>query len=880
MLFYLQKSSVTPTGSPIDVNVVVGALDPLDNTTMRLPADLCNDATVLQSFSSEGTIKVAALVENKLYPVLTDVINGENCINISSPYKIIENHMLTHNVEMLEPKQSLYLTNLMVKNFGLSQEIASCIIYFSIEFVNFEKIDGTVGPVNVGPGAIDNRFLARTQAVINEINSAVAWPFSSISPEENKTLTQETPTDKLFIELPSRNMLMEENVKTSSFLPSHGSICNPYGMYSLSDMSLYKTDPHFPERLYPMVEGNSDNNTFEVYENESIYSKSLIEWVQHNMQNASINDVDVSLSNPNVDKLSQDYLEELAKYLYAEHWYHNINIPIYDELDDDLDDMVASDNDSVMSDYVFRMNDVEKDAVRSGVRDFNTSGSSRTNALEELLRFLREASLTVGYGAYIQAIIQLTRWGERKPTCILIEGYPLIFSLGDNKVKPYLGKISNYKLKEVDGCTSVATAALYSNAQFKDKKYLSDHNYFGNVIQAPIGLTVTKTLENTTAQGPKIMNSYVVYSIIDIVNSYINNGDIKIAGINYDGNTFSTSVDIQLDDRNTYFLAKQTIKEEDNLETPFKLAQDLQDLLLDLEIHSAKILTHFDILDSFASREDIAQFVEVNAFSSKEDLDNKIISRKIRNKLSAFIYTYGNKLAPIYIKVSLKLNELESQRGITFADVLNIYKEVLSQNSLNILEANANSTAQPVKEMNVFSTENESANTNANTTGVENNTQSATPSVAKPSSESTNVQTNTEVTSSINKEEPIVSSPNTAKRFSFIKDVPDNAFYAKLLDKSGNCVGGYAVENCQIRTSKGTGVIQKFILVDKDTMATVDNSRIKTTMPLTQIIYRLMFNLYFYEQNDESRIVLYFDGDKSMAYYVRLFNELSKEGKL
>lgn len=118
-----------------------------------------------------------------------------------------------------------------------------------------------------------------------------------------------------------------------------------------------------------------------------------------------------------LDELSQLELENLATFFYARHWSQNINIPVI--VDNDEDEDTADD---VNSKYSFRMTKDEK-AIFSSAVSLNVSdlGVHRQNALLQLTKYLRAASLTVGYRAYIDAIIQLARWGERKPTLLIVD---------------------------------------------------------------------------------------------------------------------------------------------------------------------------------------------------------------------------------------------------------------------------------------------------------------------------------------------------------------------------------------------------------------------------------------------------------------------------
>lgn len=867
MLFYVQRDVLMPNGTTQPVKILIGAKI-TGSTTILEATELMKDASQLELISSECVPKIAAFSKDSLLYVTADEIY-DNSVAVDVVVKAVEQVLNSAEGATLKPAQSSMLINKLVNmtQGAIDEQTATCIVWYALKFVEYEKNKALTGPINVGPSYYDPRFIAQTQMIVNEINSALAWPYSELAPQDNETNLQNTCTDKLFIELPSRNQFMQEDFKMSNVLPTITSLCDPYKGLQLEDITEYKNDIHVPQSMYPMFEGVTKNNTFKLYDNEQLYYKSLIEWVQFNMKNSALGDVDLSVTNPNIDKLSQSYLEELAKLLYTRHWYHNINIPIYNPLessDDDMMDLVSdSSGDSVTSDYKFRATASEKDAIRAGIKEFTMSSSTRVNALEQLVEFLTEASLSAGYIAYIQAIIQLARWGERKPTCIIIEGYSLVFSLGDNKIKPYMGDISDYTLVEVDGCPVNATAALYNDITIKCKQFMQDNNYSGNTITAPVGLTVTKRLQNSTNQGPREMVTVLNYSIIDIVKSYVDGNPIKIAGINYENDKFIASDAILMDDSNTFFSMQQSIKEEDNLEMPFKVSQDLEDLLLELDIQSGKILTHFDILNTCARYEDIDSLAEAMKFSNKEDFIAKRNSKAIRQPLMAFIIRYGIKLLEVYFKVSLKLNELKEERAVNFGDVLNIYKDVLTRVEIDVFDKTTTVSTSDMQNMDMFGAT--AKNTNAEPQASTNVTAPMTTQVTTP--------TNVTVTAPVNTSVP-------ESRFTFIKEASSDATYVRLIDNAGSCVGCYAKEAYTLNTKAGARTIERMILHTPAQMSSIPVERIQAELPIAAITYRFLFNLHSYESNATNKIVLFFSDLECMAYYTKLFKQLYLEKRL
>lgn len=881
MLFYFEREVTLPSKATETVNIVVGSKDS-NGDNVYTCEQLAKDAFVLDLFNTEASLKVAVFPGKEfLYVTLSEIFDSNNCLNVTTILDFIQKQIEKTNSSTIPQVVAQKLIAILVSQTKIDEELATCVIYNCLDFIIKERESKIEGPLNIGPVNFDKRFLLNTQDFVNRINNELVWPYTLISTAENVTKLQKTCEDELFIELPSRNALLNEELSYSDLLPKPSELCDPYNPYNIEDITRYKEDPRFPESMYPFVEGKAKNNNSAIYDNEQKYYTSLMEWVQFNMKSNAYGDIDTSPSNPNIDKMSQTYLEELAKLLYAKHWYHNLNIPIFSALDDDeLSEFYDNDStaDNVTSDYKFRATPEEKAAAAAGTRDFVLKASTRVNAFEVLISFLREASLIVGYKAYLEAIIQLARWGERKPTSLVIEGYSLIFTLGDNKVKPYIGNISEYKLKTVDGCEVVGTAAMYDTVALKCKDFMNKCNYPYNEIIAPVGLTCEKTLEKEEASGKiRTLHSSITYSIIDIVNSYVNgDGKIKVAGIKYNDSAF-TAEGIVLDKRNTYFSLSDSIKEEDNLETPFKSSQEFEDLVMELDVNSTKIFNHFDILNTCARQEDLEYFAEVNKFSSAEDLNRKAQTHEIRSKLSAFKFAYGVKLLPIYARVSLLLNEISEDREVTFSDVLNVYKEVLSKYDLNIFsEEEASDIADSkqsdtVQAMNVFGN-------SSSTDSVDSNPKIVTSQASEATNNAISENVSSGTTLNMAKEKTDADN-SSVERFTYLRKPASDAEVSRVIDKAGNTVGFVSIEGKQIirngevkRTKVLTLHDEKY--VDNVTAAMLPEVSVRTLVP------RFMMNIYSYEIDNTDYIVLYFDNVQTMKYYVRLISQIVKEDDL
>ena len=661
MLYKIQKSI-----NGKEYPVIVGS----DENQSAITADtMIKDSDVFSVLLNSASMKIAVFPNTSVPEIvlteqsakvmdITAVYNAISKLKAASPNGEISQSYIQRLREALETKIP-------------DKDQVYAILAITMTYVNNQGTDFT-DPVNVALDNIYDEYYDNTKRFIDPLRKESSWPFSDLKPADNVTKFQNTCTDELFVALPNRVDFMESDDDTA-FLPDPNEVCRPYGNAELKDMSLYKDpDSGFPRELYPYVEGSKKNNGAPLYPNEEKFHKALIEWVQFNMKADASPDIDVSTSNSNLDKLSQLELENLATFFYARHWSQNINIPVI--VDNDEDEDTADD---VNSKYSFRMTKDEK-AIFSSAISLNVSdlGVHRQNALLQLTKYLRAASLTVGYRAYVDAIVQLARWGERKPTLLIVDGYALTFSLADNTTKAYVGSASDYDLIKTDGCDSTVTSVFYYDTPFADFRYLQKFGVNARCLTAPVGITAEQRYVNRTSAGLAEIRPNVYYSIIDIVKAAMQ-GSCNVAGIKYENGKFNCDREVTMNRSNTLATVQTAIENSDSFVEPIKVSSSLEDLLMEYDITSR--LNHFNVLQQLSRQDELEHCFKRMHFESVNELNDLIKARKIIHKNSAMGSCIGSVILPIVAKVSAILEG----KNYSFADVLNAYAEVMAEMHYN-----------------------------------------------------------------------------------------------------------------------------------------------------------------------------------------------------
>lgn len=876
MLFSINQTN--SDGS--NVVKIIGASEDNQIDSIVSVINMISNTTLFLKFASQYGLKLALCPGDKRISIITD--SDVRFTNVTSVYTTIDKYLTDNNLEQLPTAISQKLISALTQMPDVTEAIAITIVSLCLAYRSYLRSDDGADVISIGMDYYAPQYFNETKEYIDSLNESAIWPFTKISVSENKTLPMKDCTDPLFIEIPMRQLLMDDDVNVKSFLPKKNTFYHPYGAATLDDMTLYKEpESKFPKELIPMVEGDVHNNELAIQENEQKYYDALIEWVQFNMKADAGTDIDVSPSNPNIDAVSQVYLDSLCEMLYGWNWDHNPNIPEYNADNDEpeyLDDTQAEDG--IKSSYVYKATKREKAAMDAGV-DLNSVHEVHINAIEILKDYLREASLNLGYKVYVEAAIKLARWGSRKPTALYFEDYPLIFNLGTNKVSQYIGYIDNYELQKQNDCEATAICAIYDNTMFNDKGYLRSFSYESDRLLAPIGLFGQKIYTNKSDMGPEELKFEQYYSLIDVVRSYVTGSDeFKIDGVEYDGTTFKTTKNIVCDEG--IVLSKIMFQYKANksnwMLNPFCAAESLQNLYLDLGVTQGTTdapLHHFTLLQSKQRVADLRKDISINKFDSKEDLMRKREDRTIRLLRYAVETGVASVILPVFI-VASKLYADRSESERTFADVLNIYKEAMLQcdyfdeagfmskysrigNPKSIREVcdyAANEASANMQNMNLFASTTE----NASAANVEQKTDTV---------EQKQVATEENVTS-VQKSGTIDTSSDNVdatQSMSFIKNITDDDNYFVLVDGAGAVAGGCAVRDTTIMFRGAARKKKVFIFVTKDKMDTISPERIIKTHSFKQVIGLIIDDLLVYESGHYDRVSAYFDDLSTIKYY-------------
>lgn len=879
------------TGENI-LQVIGGQLSDNGIDNIYSAQDMLGNSAVFSQFRQEADLKVAVLPGSK---VLSIICLSDGYTGVTTVYNLVDNYLSQHNLETLPTDVSQKLIEKLM-SMNLDRNTAVCIITFCMTHRMYLQSDKLTGTVNIGLDAYHPDYFDATKEFIDSMNQQSVWPFTQISISENVTKYQNSPEDELFIEIPARQMLLDESVNAKSLIPKKSQLFNPYGAATLDDMTTYK-DPgvKFPQDLYPDVEGYVHNNELEIQENEQKYYQSLIEWVKFNMKSEAVGDVDLSTSNPNLDSISQYYLSSLCEMLYSWNWDHNPNIPEYDEEKEEQDYITESEEDSIKSSYVHRATRREQEAIAAGMVDLTDLREKHINAIEILQDFLREASLNLGYGVYVEAVIKLARWGSRKPTMLFFNDYPLVFDLGTNTIKQYIGYIDNYELQQTNDCDASALCAIYDNTIFADKQYLRRLSYSYDKLLAPIGVIGKKVFVNKTQNGPETLEFEVYYSIIDIVRSYVTGTDeFKLDGITYEDGKFVCTKEIVCD--NTITLSKLAANYANNrnnrMLNPFCTSDTLQNLYLDFNVVLGPAdapLHHFSILQSKQRVNDLQKDITLQKFESKEDLQAKRERREIRLLKYAVETGVASVILPVFIKASVKVTELDNQQ-YDLADILNIYKDVMLQENyndeasfmsaysrkVNVVSlreaAGYTESSSNVSNMNLFGESKTEEDSSKVTEKVEKNTETVSVSTEKVE--------NTEETKEESTGVDAVSDVPLQPRVSFVKAVESSDKYYRLQDKSGNVVGGCAIRTVNITRGNKTKPLTIYIFVDDKTISAVPNDKIVKDHMFKNVVPLMVNDLYHYQKRSYEFISAFFKDEATLDYYRYKIKELISSNSL
>lgn len=535
------------------------------------------------------------------------------------------------------------------------------------KFTTLQSLEG------VSNSKIDPDCFVETLDYINSFKKTIIFG-------DNKTLKQNVYNDEFFINIPSYYTLInEDTLEIADLIPNLAEeVCKPYTEKEAYTPN-YKKVKNTPLKL---IEGQNKNNGMQVYKYNERYYNSLLSWVQENIksyykesenagsfldQNGKVKDSAI------IDAYSQEYLTELCKRLYSLHWSHNSSVPCAISLEQEDENAMSK----AESKYEFYGNAEDQ--------------NNFMNALIILEEYLKIASTKCGYKIYVDAVIQLSRWGLDKPTAIVFEGYNKIFILGTNEIKDKAIDLSECIIKQHNGYDSYLSSLIYLDEKDIDKSSMDKKlftlpkysKYSQDVFSIPIGITVSSDYEykgsSTNEDVEKVITSNTFYSMIDFVREVTKNPGFcdKIYGVDFREGTIFIETEPQ-DKITVKQILKQLHSNSISAYNPFYRSEDLINTYMDIgakidgEIPNS-ILT---ILNSHFTSPNLSTDIITIQFNTREELiekrSNFVIIGSTQNAIDVSVL---KEVLPVFMEV----NHLINGKDINLKNISNLYKDVMDK---------------------------------------------------------------------------------------------------------------------------------------------------------------------------------------------------------
>ena len=535
-------------------------------------------------------LKIAKVAE---YPnplvLLGDHIPAEtNAVNIDAVYNAVKKQ-LNGSARLTESVKQKFVT--LLTNNSVPAAVAELVItccYACIDWLgkDFHLI------TTFGSAQVHSDFAKQTQAWINEIsrkNTMAAIP-------DNETKFQPSCSSELFIKLPAYeamfNYLSNEEDETEHqelrdlhvFMPSRDEVSTPYGSKAEafedpdSVQRMIESGGAAYEAVLKTVIGQASNNTDEIFDNEKRYYDALNKWMSIIAENADGED------HGDLCQISLEYLHTLAETLYIWYWQHNKRVPCAIE--------IGSGETADESKYTFRNED------HIGV------------APNDLVNFLDRVAADLGRVAYAKAIIQLARWGSRKPDAIVFDGYEKCFDLNTGIVKHSMPSLASYDRVKVNGCDMKFIGFI------NDTTNIADSRIGFRQWPMPTGVVLSQVFANKGTSDTIELNTY--YSMIDIVK------EIVLGHVTVDGVQFNESNWIVVPNQNDVSIDEviEASKQPDTLQFPIFRGMGLIQIYADLHINSpSNSDTQFSIMCSKLQSSKLLDFIDTSEFHTYAEFD-------------------------------------------------------------------------------------------------------------------------------------------------------------------------------------------------------------------------------------------------------------------
>lgn len=473
-----------------------------------------------------------------------------------------------------------------------------------------------------------------TLEAVKRHNGRLGPQFEHIKSEFNRNHFMNSETDTFYIAIPSLEKLKSPDYAMSALVPRPHELFIPYphpiygSVYAkkvllgsvaqkqqaLSDFGAeYKlSGPNrtsIPKIPATHVLGDAKNNDLPIQPNELDYYNALIEFIKYDIsQTHPGGDVEDLYNKCMCSSEMLMYLQALVRQQTSYNWMHTTLYPIntaqhVDPEDDEDDDLPESDD----RDY-------------SSIEEQDEYASQGTTEIqpghEIMLLFIENAAKRIGLTAYVEAIIKLSRWGERKPSQLKLGDYHFYLNLNTLILGNSSADYSSVEPVLIDGYMLEAVGVIIYDDKFRDTDFRARLNVESQWVTIPIGLRCVRH----HAGGVK-QNYYI--SLFEIIKTYRQDPSIKlIKGIDMvDGKLVVNLPDSVMSDTTGLLLAQEQVAGSADRMHINHITPALSSLKLEYKLQSD--ISLLSIISEFISQNVLSSKIQKMSFETKEELARK-----------------------------------------------------------------------------------------------------------------------------------------------------------------------------------------------------------------------------------------------------------------
>lgn len=651
--------------------------NPTDASSMRTMLDILASERLISVMSDMG-IRTKVIVPKSTNPQLDSEVpyiipsSDSSSLDCSVVFSLFAKQK--DIPESFYSKMKAYLKQ--NNNISISEEELSFLRSAYIKFDEY-RTGKIVIPIKVPSlSYADNNLTAQG---IKRYNGRQGPQFEYLTEEVNVTNTMKDPEDIFFIQIPSLEKIKSDDFPMAVLLPDPKDIFEPYPhpIYGTT-LALRYMEGTFPEqqeilKLYQertkdpniavpkipreFVVGSPEMSDLPIQLNEEGYYNALTEFIKYDIaQLGRPEPVDELFAKGQCSRAMLEYLQELVKKLAAYNYMHTRNFPvIVEDPYENYEERMSGDSDEDTSSLLGEITDGEYYDQEDSENVFSGPAFLTT--------YLITSADKIGLRVYVEAIIRLSRWGNRKPSALHITGMDDYLDMNTLTSRNSLGSKEDLEPVNVDGYLLELEGVISVEDKVKDQQLLKQLGVPSPWITIPVGLNCIRHY----AGG--IKQSYFL-TIPEAVMMYTSSNVKLIKGIDFDGNKFRVEKQDATDSPMWLNIARTRVNDSTNQMNTAHISRALKSLCVEYGVNP---FSGIDVLGEYLQAEDaLTKKLPALSFGSKEEL----LQRRAETPLPVNVFIRIN-VASLLVGEVLKASKLATERDVTeLGDILNIYKEV------------------------------------------------------------------------------------------------------------------------------------------------------------------------------------------------------------